>query len=148
MAAPDKPLQLLGQHQAGNDESAFGTLATMIAYDARLSTGLASPVNITYEFVPTMYGRFIAVGADGKIRQVGSPINPKLSVIGWEAQYLVYQAALETRLSAPALTISVFTSATGSASATVQLPPQALRNMYVNMDPHVLPIPSYPRSLK
>ena len=67
---------------------------------------------------------------DGALQEVGLPINPLLAVAGYSAQWELYRGRLADNRTRPTLSVSLLSSATTPASATVTLPPPAVAAQY------------------
>ena len=115
--AVDGSLANIGAGIEANDESAFTVVGTMTPYRAELSvlSGARSVVEYTFG-----KGQFVAIGADFKLRQIGSPINPILAVVSWELEYLAYRKNLAAKLKTQSVVhrTEIFSETVGSAATT------------------------------
>eukprot|EP01060_Flectonema_neradi_P015549 TRINITY_DN2218_c1_g1_i1.p1 TRINITY_DN2218_c1_g1~~TRINITY_DN2218_c1_g1_i1.p1 ORF type:complete len:725 (+),score=106.83 TRINITY_DN2218_c1_g1_i1:89-2176(+) len=127
MAKKSTPSKLsnIGESIQSDDESAFGIVGTMIEYNSglvnALSPGMAAPCVLEYNFGK---GQYFSVAHDFRILQIGSPINPILAVVSWQAEYLDYlhrKKQSETHLESNSLLThrtTIFDSAQGSVLTT------------------------------
>ena len=93
MAKKSTPTKLsnIGEDIASNDESAFNVVGSMIEYNQQVVDLLPADKSISAVLEYTLErGQFFSVDHSFRLRQIGSPINPILAVVSWQAEYLNY----------------------------------------------------------
>lgn len=79
-------------------------------------------------------GCVCTTGHNGLLHEAGWQKYDSLQMLGWQAEWMAYEIALDDRLSAPALVVPVFDKAVVGSTATVQVPAQSVLQQYAGME--------------